>query len=150
MGEFDEDIENEIIKLSSKIDITEESTEITEISTNTKIATQTENSTLTESSIKNNINKNYLYVYVGIIILVLVLIFIYFEISPTVKKVELLCKIGFGKYALHLSEKIVMKKPNDYKSYLAMAKSFEATGDYKSSISSYKKAMKLKEKGEIK
>lgn len=149
MGDFNEDIESELIKLSSKINISNQSTELTQSSTvlqnNSKKATSSE-----KIEDKTNNNKFILFIYLFIIIGVFLMIFLYFEIKPNVKKVELLCKFGLGKYALHLSEKIVMKKPNDYKSYIAMAKSYEAIGEYNSSISSYKKAMKLKEKGEIK
>ncbi|MGM0640635.1 MAG: hypothetical protein ACQESN_04325 [Thermotogota bacterium] len=150
MGEFDEDIENEIIKLSSKIEITNDSTDITKDSTETVVSSPTLNSDLEEKTEQSSKDRSILIIYLGIIVGILIFTIVYFEFKPSIKKVELLCKIGLGKYALHLSEKIVMKKPNDYKSYLAMAKSFEAIGEYKSSISSYKKAMKLKEKGETK
>jgi hypothetical protein len=130
IGKFNEDIENELIKLSSKLEMTDSATTI-------------ENTDETD--------ENYMiYLYIGIVVAIVLFIILIFELAPSIKKVEFLCKIGFGKYALRISEKLVMKEPNNYKSYMAMAKAFETMGEYNSSISSYKKAMKLKEKGEIK
>lgn len=148
IGEFNEDIENELIKLSSKLEMTDSATTI-------ENTDETDESTemITSNSNNNEVKKeeNYmLYFYIGVIIAIVLFFILIFELAPSIKKVEFLCKIGFGKYALRVSEKLVMKEPNNYKSYMAMAKAFEAMGEYNSSISSYKKAMKLKEKGEIK
>jgi len=147
MGIFGKDIENELIKLSSNLELTEQSTDIR----NVEITEESTDRVLLETvqEVESKTNNFMVYVYFAIIVAFVLFVVLIFELFPTIKKVDFLCKIGFGRYALRISEKLVMKEPNNYKSYMAMAKSFEAIGEYNSSISSYKKAMKLKEKGEI-
>jgi tetratricopeptide (TPR) repeat protein len=148
IGKFDEDIENELIKLSSKLEIMDSTTVIENtIETNESTEIITTNKNNDEMKKEENYT---LYIYIGIVLATVLFVFLIFEVSPSIKKVEFLCKIGLGKYALRISEKLVMKEPNNYKNYMAMAKAFEAIGEYNSSIVCYKKAMKLKEKGEIK
>jgi tetratricopeptide (TPR) repeat protein len=148
IGKFDEDIENELIKLSSKLEIMDSTTVIENtIETNESTEIITTNKNNDEMKKEENYT---LYIYIGIVLATVLFVFLIFEVSPSIKKVEFLCKIGLGKYALRISEKLVMKEPNNYKNYMAMAKAFEAIGEYNSSIVCYKKALKLKEKGEIK
>lgn len=142
MGVFESDIENELIKLSSRLKLNEPSTDTQNTSESTVSKNEKQDKRIKSSFI--------VYIYIIIILVFVLLIILFFEIFPSIKKVEFLCKIGFGKYALRISEKLVMKQPNNYKNYIAMAKAFETIGEYNSSISSYKKAMKLKEKGELK
>jgi hypothetical protein len=148
IGKFDEDIENELIKLSSKLEIMD-STTIIENTIETNESTEIITTNKNNDEMKKEENYT-LYIYIGIVLATVLFVFLIFEVSPSIKKVEFLCKIGLGKYALRISEKLVMKEPNNYKNYMAMAKAFEAIGEYNSSIVCYKKAMKLKEKGEIK
>lgn len=72
--------------------------------------------------------------------------FLYFELFPTYNKINFLCNLKFGKYAVHLAEKLVIKDPGNYKNFLVLARSYEVLGDYAASINAYKSALNLKNK----
>jgi hypothetical protein len=142
VNKFDNDVNNELIKLS--VNLSTLSNKIPSIN-----ETDSEQNTHSEENEKNLFSNIPLIIkiFLGIIILI-ILIILSFELLPSYRKVDFLCGIGFGKYAARIAEKIVLKHPYDYKAYLSLAKAFEKSGDYNSSINTYKNAMKIKEKNE--
>ena len=98
-----------------------------------------------EAQNKNNTHSTFLYVVAGIGIGIL-FVFLYFELFPTYNKINFLCNIKLGKYAVHLAEKLVIKDPGNYKNFLILARAYEVLGDYTASIDAYRSAINLKDK----
>ena len=133
LNTLNEELSNEIIKLKLKLDYSKESTKPT-------IKKETEKSKKT----KTNFFIEYWFVFVTLILLTALILL--FELFPSEKKVEFLCKIGMGKYGLKLTEKLILKNPNYYKYYILLATVYESMGDFEKSISAYKTATNLKKK----
>lgn len=126
----DEDIQPELMKLK--------------LSTRTRNdipVNITENST--ETVTENTLNfTGYIKYLIGVLIVLLIILLP--EIFPSEKTVEILCKLNMGKYAVRTAEKLVLKKPKDYISYIALARAYETIGEYTSAVTSYKNAAKMK------
>jgi hypothetical protein len=134
---FNEQINGELLKLQMNINRIENLAMKTE--------DKDDNKDIEATPVKKE--SNFYYIFVPIFVGVL-FIFLFFEIFPTYSKINFLCNIKMGNYAIHLSEKLVMKNPDDYRNYLILAKSYEVKGKYEASINTYKTAMKIKEKKE--
>lgn len=153
VNRFDDNIRNEFIKMSLNIQATKRDLiHDTDLSTDKALETNdsTEMISLEDSDIaneKNNFSLMYIFIF---IIMILLSVFIFFEIFPNHKKIYFLCNLGLGKYAIRLSQKAIIKDPQEYKNYMALAKAYENTGEYTLSFNTYKTALKLKEKNDLK
>jgi hypothetical protein len=135
---FSEQINAEILKLQMHITRIENLPAVSESIT----ATLVEQPTNSQEASGRKI-----FVYFSLSILgVLFIIFLYFELYPSYSKINFLCTLKLGRFAAHLAEKLILKNPEDYKSFLILAKSYEVAGKYNASINAYKTALKLKDK----
>jgi hypothetical protein len=136
---FPDDIQNELLRLKLKTDEFFISTEVkpgqVKISSGATISSGNEIKAST-----------FFYFIGGVILLGTAFLFLITEFFPNVKKIEFLCKIGMGRYAIHLAEKLVIKNANDFTSFFALAKALEVCGRYEDSINAYKTAMSIREK----
>lgn len=136
---FNNEINGEILKLQNNV-VRIQSYPAGKASLSSSLAEKKSNE---EAQNKNNTNPTFLYVVVGIGIL---FVFLYFELFPTYNKINFLCNIKLGKYAVHLAEKLVIKDPGNYKNFLILARAYEVLGDYTASIDAYRSAINLKDK----
>lgn len=138
---FNNEINGEILKLQNNV-VRIQSYPAGKASLSSSLAEQKSNE---EAQNKNNTHSTFLYVVAGIGIGIL-FVFLYFELFPTYNKINFLCNIKLGKYAVHLAEKLVIKDPGNYKNFLILARAYEVLGDYTSSINAYRSAINLKDK----
>ncbi|HQI79335.1 MAG TPA: hypothetical protein PK845_07540, partial [Petrotogaceae bacterium] len=136
---FPDDIQNELLRLKLKTDEFFISTEV-------KLGQVKISSGATISSGNEIKASTFFYFIGGVILLGTAFLFLITEFFPNVKKIEFLCKIGMGRYAIHLAEKLVIKNANDFTSFFALAKALEVCGRYEDSINAYKTAMSIREK----
>jgi len=136
---FPDNIQYELLRLKLKIDEFYISAQVKP--DQTKVSTGATSSSGTEM-------KTYTFFYFlgTVIFLVTAFLFLTMEFFPNVQKIEFLCKIGMGRYAIHLAEKLVIKNANDFRSFFALAKALEVCGRYEDSINAYKTAMSIREK----
>ncbi|PNR96865.1 hypothetical protein [Petrotoga sp. 9PWA.NaAc.5.4] len=137
---FSDQINSEILKLQMNI------VQVNDLG----ISQNTKNLAYVANDNDKNVDDNkevgiFFYLFTSIFIIILFL-FIYFEMFPSYSKINFLCNVRFGKYAVHLSEKLILKNPEDYKAFLILAKSYEIAGNYNASVNAYKTAMNLKSK----
>ncbi|BBE29952.1 hypothetical protein OSSY52_00930 [Tepiditoga spiralis] len=133
INNLNEELSNEIIKLKLKLNYSKDI-----------IKNASNNKTEKSNKIKTNFFIEYLFIF--LVIITLIILMLLFELFPSEKKVEFLCKIGMGKYGLRLTEKLILKNPNYYKYYILLATVYEVIGDFEKSISAYKTATNLKKK----
>lgn len=138
---FNNEINGEILKLQNNV-VRIQSYPAGKASLSSSLAEQKSNE---EAQNKNNTHSTFLYVVAGIGIGIL-FVFLYFELFPTYNKINFLCNIKLGKYAVHLAEKLVIKDPGNYKNFLILARAYEVLGDYTASIDAYRSAINLKDK----
>ena len=138
---FNNEINGEILKLQNNV-VRIQSYPAGKASLSSSLAEQKSNE---EAQNKNNTHSTFLYVVAGIGIGIL-FVFLYFELFPTYNKINFLCNIKLGKYAVHLAEKLVIKDPGNYKNFLILARAYEVLGDYTASVDAYRSAINLKDK----
>lgn len=138
---FNNEINGEILKLQNNV-IRIQSYPTSKVTVDSSLSQQ---KTKAENQVRENKYVVFIYIIIGIGIATL-FIFLYFELFPTYNKINFLCNLNFGKYAVHLAEKLVIKDPGNYKNFLVLARSYEVLGDYTASINAYKSALNLKNK----
>ncbi|SHE63181.1 hypothetical protein SAMN02745164_00827 [Marinitoga hydrogenitolerans DSM 16785] len=106
------------------------------VASKSNIATKTE---------KNEKNNGLVIYYAIILILFLIFIFLipYFILSH--KSVEFYMKLKLYKIALKITEKMIIKDPNDYKTYILMARILEELDEVEQAMMAYKMAHKKKQ-----
>ena len=140
---FNNEINGEILKLQNNV-VRIQSYPVGKTNVSTPLADQ-KSEEKAQNNEKINFTSTFLYVVVGIGIVIL-FVLLYFELFPSYNKINFLCNLKFGKYAVHLAEKLVIKDPGNYKNFLILARAYEVLGDYTSSINAYRSAINLKDK----
>ncbi|MDO7975586.1 hypothetical protein M5Z94_01560 [Oceanotoga teriensis] len=117
---------------------------------------KTNSSTETIKNLEQNKNessdkdKKYNYLFIIIPILIIFILFVMIiEVFPNIRIAEFFVKMGLPIFSFRIINKLLLKEPNNFKYYIFLAKVYEKMDKYNESISTYKHAMKIKERGDF-
>lgn len=119
-----------------------------------KISTKSNNSNVSKPSTKtnkNNTSKINIFIYFSLIIIfsILAILYIPFFFSSQ-KSVKFYMKLKMHKTALKLAEKLILKDPNNYKTYILMAHILEEMNEVEQAMMAYKMAYTKKQNQDLK
>jgi hypothetical protein len=125
-------IENSVFNKKESVKNTEKSTDSSILTTNENIKTF-----------------NISYFIFGFSIIILIVLFYIPYFIPSHKSIEFYMKFKLYKIALKLSEKLLLKNPNDYKTYILMARILEELNEVEKAMMAYKMAHKKKQNQDL-
>ncbi|WGS64241.1 tetratricopeptide repeat protein [Marinitoga aeolica] len=99
---------------------------------------------------KNSKNNNLIFYIIGLLIFSILIIFFIPYFVPTRKSVEFYMNLKLYKPALKLTEKILVKDPDDYKTYILMARILEELNEVEQAMMAYKTAHKKRQSQDLK
>ncbi|KAF2956420.1 hypothetical protein [Marinitoga sp. 38H-ov] len=133
-------LKSELIELKNIIDNSSLKNETIKSTETTKNSSEVEN--------VNTLN-NFYYFLFGIFIFFLIFIFFIPYFFPSHKSIEFYMKLKLHKIALKVSEKLLLKNPNDYKTYILMARILEELNEVEQAMMAYKMAHKKKQNQDL-
>lgn len=107
-------------------------------------------STNTSNTTTANKKKNLIFYVSSIFILLLLILFFTPYFITSQKSVEFYMKLKMYKVALKITERLLIKNPNDYKSYILMARIFEELDEIEQAMMAYKMAHKKRKNQDLK